>query len=150
MLITRSKLIGLVLPDSIANNQQVPFKQDPDLLGSTLIGISAFNDTDLSKFIDGSTVVGTLSGLVLTLTSMRNFQINQDFPLNDLRPANNSGMIRFMFPFDLKWQDSSFITITDITGLTAGETIPLQLYYVKNEDFPEFLKQYKFYAGTPE
>lgn len=149
MLIPQSKLVAVQIPASIAANQNVPFKQDPDLLDSYIIGISSFEQSSLSNYIDGSAVVVSVSGLTLTLADMNSKEKNQDFPISDLLPANNAGNIRFFFPYKLKWEKSSFVRINSAAGLTAGESVVFQVYYIKADLFDQFIKEYKFYAGTP-
>ena len=116
--------------------QNINIQDYPQLRDVYITGIEVFNDTQLAVSPSGKIVVGTLSGITLTLMDKYNMEMIYQYPTYDLNPANVGGFYRDFKPFYLQLT-KSYISILDTTGLSANESVVLNVFYVTAKDFEQ-------------
>jgi len=127
-VIEKSYLVEINL-GTLAVQKQINFGFIPQLEGSQIYGISAFNASILSVSPNGSTVVSNNGMTNLTAT----FYVgdNQDvylIPVCDLASSNISGFIRTFNNKKLNLT-KSFITINGVTNLNNNEAVCFNFIY---------------------
>jgi hypothetical protein len=118
---------------SLAVNQKFYFKDLPQLRSAWIYGIETQVSSDLAVCPDGSSVVSTGTGINFTLIEKgtRKEFIRQT-PLLSYNRAHNNGRLFTFIPRQIDWQ-SAGITLTDITGLTVGQSVAFTIYYSEQE-----------------
>ena len=116
--------------------QNINIQDYPQLRDVYITGIEVFNDKQLAVSPSGKIVVGTLSGITLTLMDKYNMEMIYQYPTYDLNPANVGGFYRDFKPFYLQLT-KSYISILDTTGLSANESVVLNVFYVTAKDFEQ-------------
>lgn len=127
-VIEKSYLVEINL-GTLAAQKQINFGFIPQLEGSQIYGIAAFNTDTLSVSPNGSTVVSNNGMTNLTVT----FYVgdNQDvylIPVCDLTSTNIFGFIRTFNNKKLNLT-KSFITINGVTNLNNNEAVCFNFIY---------------------
>lgn len=129
--------VEVKLVNAPAQGQKVPFVDIPQLRQGgkskkelvKTIGIQAFNATDITVSPTTNAIVPVLTGMVLTLSVGSDEDIYQ-VPVNDLRSAANSGLIRLFKEKQINFP-KSYITILDATGLAVSQSVLFNIIYRK-------------------
>lgn len=127
----RTYLTEIKLQNAIAVGQRIPFLDVPELsqrgLGAMIYAIECFNATDLSVSPNGNAVCPLVTGMVVTFAEEATETVFQ-YPCNDLRPANNSGLIR-MFNNKKINLPKSYITLFSVAGIAQNQSVLFNFYY---------------------
>lgn len=126
-VIFRSYLTEVKLVNPPTNGDKVPFLDIPQIRNVRTIGIECFQRADLSVTPNSNVTVNLLTGMIVTFSVQSTEEIYQ-FPCNDLRPANNAGLIR-LFKEKVINFPKSYITIMDNTGLSQNEAVLFNIIY---------------------
>jgi len=130
LIIKRSQIVEAKLSGSVSTGNRYYFTDIPNLSRNNCIiyGIEAFTDSELSTAPSGSTVVGTSTGIAVTLRDNQKKEFMYQVPYYTLIRSNNAGLIVMMKPRILNLTDS-YITLTNTTGLSVNEVAAFNLYY---------------------
>ena len=140
--ILRSYLIEVNLGTSIpGNGQNINIQDYPQLREIMLIGVEVFDDSQLAVSPSGKTVVGTLTGITLTLLDKFNMEMIYQYPTFDLNPANVGGFYRDFVPFQLQLT-KSYISILNVGALAANQSVMINFLYVPLKDFGKYKNIY--------
>jgi hypothetical protein len=134
MIIENSYLVEVNLP-SITLGQRYTFIDIPQLRYNavTMMGIEAFTGSQLATSPNNKTVIAAAGSVNIVCT----FVVNEtediyQIPYYTLISANNAGLIR---EFQNKRINlvKSYITILNVTGLNANESVMFNFYYKKDQ-----------------
>jgi hypothetical protein len=140
--IVRSYLAEVNLGNSTpGQGQNINIQDYPQLRDIMLIGVEVFDDSQVTVSPSGKTVVGTLTGITLTLLDKFNMEMLYQYPTFDLNPANVGGFYRDFVPFQLQLT-KSYITILDVGVLTANQSVMINFFYVSLKDWPKYRSVY--------
>lgn len=140
--IVRSYLAEVNLGNSTpGQGQNINIQDYPQLRDIMLIGVEVFDDSQVTVSPSGKTVVGTLTGITLTLLDKFNMEMLYQYPTFDLNPANVGGFYRDFVPFQLQLT-KSYITILDVGSLTANQSVMINFFYVSLKDWPKYRSVY--------
>lgn len=123
------------------NGQNINIQDYPQLRDVIITGVEVFSANQVAVSPQGKTVVGTLSGITLTLMDKFNMEMIYQYPAYDLNPANVSGLYRDIFPFELQLT-KSYISILSNTGLNANESVCLNFFYIPKKDWKKYAALY--------
>lgn len=126
-VINRSYLTEIKLVNPPGVGQKVPFLDVPQLRGVNTVGITAYTAKQLTLSPQSNVVVSLATGLVLTLAINNTEEIFQ-FPVIDLIPGENSGLIR-LFKNKMVNLPKSYITILDPAALAQNEAVVFNFIY---------------------
>ena len=133
--IKNSYLIEVNLGTTLAGNgANITFQDYPQLRDVYLTGIEIMNDDTITKSPSGKDVVPSLLGITTTLIDKFNAEVLHQYPAQDLNPAARSGFYRDFVPFQIQLT-KSFITILNNTGLTANQSVMLNLFYITKKEY---------------
>lgn len=136
--IVRSYLAEVNLGNSTpGQGQNINIQDYPQLRDIMLIGVEVFDDSQVTVSPSGKTVVGTLTGITLTLLDKFNMEMLYQYPTFDLNPANVGGFYRDFVPFQLQLT-KSYITILDVGVLAANQSVIINFFYVSLKDWPKY------------
>lgn len=136
--IVRSYLAEVNLGNSTpGQGQNINIQDYPQLRDIMLIGVEVFDDSQVTVSPSGKTVVGTLTGITLTLLDKFNMEMLYQYPTFDLNPANVGGFYRDFVPFQLQLT-KSYITILDVGVLAANQSVMINFFYVSLKDWPKY------------
>lgn len=133
MIIENSYLVEVNLP-SITLGQRYTFLDIPQLRYNavTMMGIEAFTASQLATSPNNKTVISASGSVNIVCT----FVVNEtediyQIPYYTLISSNNAGLIR---EFQNKRINlvKSYITILNVTGLNANESVMFNFYYKKD------------------
>lgn len=133
MIIENSYLVEVNLP-SITLGQRYTFLDIPQLRYNavTMMGIEAFTANQLATSPNNKTVISAAGSVNIVCT----FVVNEtediyQIPYYTLISSNNAGLIR---EFQNKRINlvKSYITILNVTGLNANESVMFNFYYKKD------------------
>lgn len=116
--------LGAVLPGAGSN---INFPNVPQLQYANIYGIEAITGNELLTSTTGKTLVTTLTGLVAVFQE-KNFDRVYQYPVYNLNTISRYGIIPAFKPFVIDWQ-KSYIKITNVTGLSANESIVFGFHY---------------------
>jgi hypothetical protein len=140
--IVRSYLAEVNLGNSTpGQGQNINIQDYPQLRDIMLIGVEVFDDSQVTVSPSGKTVVGTLTGITLTLLDKFNMEMLYQYPTFDLNPANVGGFYRDFVPFQLQLT-KSYITILDVGVLTVNQSVMINFFYVSLKDWPKYRSVY--------
>jgi hypothetical protein len=125
--------LGSTLPGAGAN---LTFQDYPQLRDVYITGIELVDENTLLKSPSGKTLVGGLTGITITLIDKFNSEILHQYPAADLDPRIRSGFYRDFIPFPLQLT-KSFITILSNTGLTADESVCVNVFYLTKKEYEQ-------------
>jgi hypothetical protein len=98
-------------------------------LNIIIYGIEAFTSTQLAVSPQsGNAVVGTSTGIALTLRDQNKLEFAYQIPYYTLIRANNSGLVVLFTPKTINLTDC-FVQLTSTTGITANDVACFNLYY---------------------
>lgn len=123
--------LGSTVPGAGAN---LTFADYPQLRDVYVTGIEVVDETTLLKSPSGKTLVANTLGLTVSLIDKFNQQILTQYPATDLDPKNRSGFYRDFVPFPLQLT-KSYITVLSNTGLTADESVCLNIFYITKKEY---------------
>lgn len=136
--ILRSYLIEVNLGSSLPGaGQNINIQDYPQLRDVYITGIEAFNEDQVAVSPAGKTVVGTNTGITLTLMDKYNMEMMFQYPTSDLNPGIVSGFYRDIVPFYLQLT-KSYITILSNTGLSANESVIFNVFYIQAKDYEKY------------
>jgi hypothetical protein len=123
--------LGSTVPGAGAN---LTFQDYPQLRDVYITGLELVDEGTLLKSPSGKTLVTNLLGITITLIDKFNSEILHQYPATDLDPRNRSGFYRDFIPFPLQLT-KSFITILSNTGLTADESVCVNVFYLTKKEY---------------
>lgn len=136
--ILRSYLIEVNLGGSTPGaGQNINVQDYPQLRDVYITGIEAFNADQITKSPAGKTVVTANTGITLTLMDKYNMEMIFQYPTSDLNPGIVSGFYRDIVPFYLQLT-KSYITVLDPTGLSANESVILNVFYIQAKEYEKY------------
>jgi len=140
--IVRSYLAEVNLGNSIPGvGQNINIQDYPQLRDIMLIGVEVFDDAQIAVSPSGKVVVGTLTGITLTLLDKFNMEMIYQYPTFDLNPANVGGFYRDFVPFQLQLT-KSYISILNVGALAANQSVMINFFYVPLKDFVKYKNIY--------
>jgi hypothetical protein len=123
--------LGSTLPGAGAN---LNFQDYPQLRNIYVTGIEVLDSTTCAVSPSGKNAVSALSGITLTLIDTFNQEQLKQYPAADLNPEVRSGFYRDFVPFPLQLT-KSFITILTNTGLSANQSVLLNIFYLTDKQY---------------
>jgi hypothetical protein len=130
--------LGTTIP---GNGQNINIQDYPQLRDVIITGVEAFSFNQVAVSPQGKTVVGSLSGIVLTLMDKFNMEMIYQYPTHDLNPSLTSGFYRDFVPFELQLT-KSYITVLSNAGLLANQSVCLNFFYVPKKDWKKYSALY--------
>lgn len=131
LIISRSQLVEATITGT-AYGTQCNFNNVQSISKNNikLKGIEVFSEEQLAKSPTGLTVVGTtgIPSLTLTLVDKNTKKVIDAIPVYGLIRSNNGGFIYLLNNIEINLTEC-FVTVNDSTGLTAGESLVINLYY---------------------
>jgi hypothetical protein len=134
--IIRSYLIEINLGATLPGAGSQIFIQDyPTLRNIFFCGAIAYSSTTLVTSPNGRSAITATGEQSITATFVDTFnqEIIHNYPLRDLDPYFTGGFYRDIQPFKLQLT-KSYISINSITGLTANESVLLNILYYTDKD----------------
>jgi hypothetical protein len=130
LIIKRSQQIEFRLTGSIAAGKRYFATDIPNLSRNNIVvyGIEFFSATQEATTPTGNPVVGTTTGITVTLRDNKKQEFMYQVPMYTLIRANNAGLIVLLKPRIINLTDC-YVQITNITGLTVNESVAANLYY---------------------
>ena len=130
LIIKRSQQIEFRLTGSIAAGKRYFATDIPNLSRNNIVvyGIEFFSATQEATTPTGNTVVGTTTGITVTLRDNKKQEFMYQVPMYTLIRANNAGLIVLLKPRIINLTDC-YVQITNTTGLTLNESVAANLYY---------------------
>jgi len=123
--------LGSTVPGAGAN---LTFQDYPQLRNIYVTGVEVLDNTTCAVSPSGKTAVNTLSGITITLIDKFNQEKIKQYPAQDLNPEVRSGFYRDFVPFALQLT-KSFITILSTTGLSANQSVLLNVFYLTEKEY---------------
>ena len=130
LVIKRSQQIEFRLTGSIATGKRFYATDIPNLsaLNCVVYGIEFFSATQEATTPTGNTVVGTTTGIAVTLRDNKKQEFMYQIPMYTLIRANNAGLIVLLKPRIINLTDC-YVQLTNTTGITLGESVAANIYY---------------------
>jgi hypothetical protein len=130
LVIKRSQQIEFRLTGSIATGKRFFATDIPNLsaLNCVVYGIEFFSATQEATTPTGNTVVGTTTGIAVTLRDNKKQEFMYQIPMYTLIRANNAGLIVLLKPRIINLTDC-YVQLTNTTGITLGESVAANIYY---------------------
>lgn len=131
ILAPRMQLVYFALPAS--GTAQTPFPTVKNLLGPDveILGVTAYNASQLSNAPDGSTVVSAADSIKLTVVLQKGSdQVIQQVPYSDLIRAWNAGMWWALRPMPL---DLTKSYVKNNAAITASTAALMFIYRLRSE-----------------
>lgn len=130
LVIKRSQQIEFRLTGSIATGKRYNATDIPNLsaLNCVVYGIEFFSATQEATTPSGNTVVGTTTGIAVTLRDNKKQEFMYQIPMYTLIRANNAGLIVLLKPRIINLTDC-YVQLTNTTGITLGESVAANIYY---------------------
>jgi hypothetical protein len=131
LIIKRSQIIEAQITGTPTVGKRYFFTDIPQLarLNIIIYGIEAFTSTQLAVSPQsGNAVVGTSTGIALTLRDQNKLEFAYQIPYYTLIRANNSGLVVLFTPKTINLTDC-FVQLTSTTGITANDVACFNLYY---------------------
>ena len=130
LVIKRSQQIEFRLTGSIATGKRYFATDIPNLsaLNCVVYGIEFFSATQEATTPTGNTVVGTTTGIAVTLRDNKKQEFMYQIPMYTLIRANNAGLIVLLKPRIINLTDC-YVQLTNTTGITLGESVAANIYY---------------------
>jgi hypothetical protein len=130
LVIKRSQQIEFRLTGSIATGKRYNATDIPNLsaLNCVVYGIEFFSSTQEATTPSGNPVVGTTTGVVVTLRDNKKQEFMYQVPMYTLIRANNAGLIVLMKPRIINLTDC-YVQLTNTTGITLNDSVAANIYY---------------------
>jgi hypothetical protein len=130
LVIKRSQQIEFRLTGSIATGKRYFATDIPNLsaLNCVVYGIEFFSSSQEATTPTGNTVVGTTTGIAVTLRDNKKQEFMYQIPMYTLIRANNAGLIVLLKPRIINLTDC-YVQLTNTTGITLGESVAANIYY---------------------
>lgn len=130
LVIKRSQQIEFKLTGSIATGKRYNATDIPNLsaLNCVVYGIEFFSATQEATTPSGNTVVGTTTGIAVTLRDNKKQEFMYQIPMYTLIRANNAGLIVLLKPRIINLTDC-YVQLTNTTGITLNESVAANIYY---------------------
>ena len=128
--------LGSTVPGAGAN---LTFQDYPQLRNIFVTGVEVLDATTCAVSPSGKNVVTALSGITITLIDKFNQEQIKQYPAADLNPEVRSGFYRDIVPFPLQLT-KSFITILTNTGLSANQSVLLNVFYITEKEAMQLKK----------
>ena len=130
LVIKRSQQIEFRLTGSIATGKRFFATDIPNLsaLNCVVYGIEFFSATQEATTPTGNTVVGTTTGIAVTLRDNKKQEFMYQIPMYTLIRSNNAGLIVLLKPRIINLTDC-YVQLTNTTGITLGESVAANIYY---------------------
>jgi hypothetical protein len=130
LVIKRSQQIEFRLTGSIATGKRYFATDIPNLSRNNVVvyGIEFFTATQEATTPTGNTVVGSSTGIVVTLRDNKKQEFVYQVPMYTLIRANNAGLIVLLKPRIINLTDC-YVQITNTTGINLNESVVANLYY---------------------
>jgi hypothetical protein len=130
LIIKRSQIVEFKLAGTLATGKRYYATDIPNLSRNNIVvyGVELFTDSQLAVTPTGNTVVGSSTGIVVTFRDNFKQEFMYQIPAFTLIRANNAGLIVLLKPRIINLTDC-YVTLTDTTGLTAGESVACNIYY---------------------
>lgn len=130
LIIKRSQQIEFRLTGSIATGKRYMATDIPNLSRNNIVvyGIEFFAAAQQATTPTGNPVVGTTTGIVVTLRDNKKQEFMYQIPMFTLIRANNAGLIVLLKPRIINLTDC-YVQITNITGITLNDSVAANLYY---------------------
>ena len=130
LVIKRSQQIEFRLTGSIATGKRYFATDIPNLsaLNCVVYGIEFFSASQEATTPTGNTVVGTTTGIAVTLRDNKKQEFMYQIPMYTLIRANNAGLIVLLKPRIINLTDC-YVQLTNTTGITLGESVAANIYY---------------------
>jgi hypothetical protein len=130
--------LGTSTPGTGAN---INIKDYPQLRDVYVTGFEVFSDNVLTLSPSGKAVVGSLTGITITLVDIYNMEMVYQYPTYDLNPVNVGGFYRDFNPFQIQIT-KSFISIIDPANLNASESVVINFFYVPVKEWNKYASIY--------
>jgi hypothetical protein len=130
--------LGTSTPGTGAN---INIKDYPQLRDVYVTGFEVFSDNVLTLSPSGKTVVGSLTGITITLVDIYNMEMVYQYPTYDLNPVNVGGFYRDFNPFQIQIT-KSFISIIDPTNVAANQSVVINFFYVPVKEWNKYASIY--------
>jgi hypothetical protein len=134
--IYRSYLIEVNLGASVPGaGSQVYINDYPTLRNVWMCGVMSHTNSTLNTSPSGRAAITPTGEQSITATFVDKFnmEIIHNYPLRDLDPFYTSGFYRDYKPFQLQLT-KSYITINATTGLSANQSVLLNILYYTDAD----------------
>jgi len=130
LVIKRSQQIEFRLTGSIATGKRYNATDIPNLsaLNCVVYGIEFFSSSQEATTPSGNPVVGTTTGVVVTLRDNKKQEFMYQVPMYTLIRANNAGLIVLMKPRIINLTDC-YVQLTNTTGITLNDSVAANIYY---------------------
>ena len=130
LVIKRSQQIEFRLTGSIATGKRFFATDIPNLsaLNCVVYGIEFFSSAQEATTPSGNPVVGTTTGVVVTLRDNKKQEFMYQIPMYTLIRANNAGLIVLLKPRIINLTDC-YVQLTNTTGITLGDSVAANIYY---------------------
>lgn len=134
--IYRSYLVEVNLGATVPGaGSQVYIKDYPTLRNVFFAGVLSHTDQTLNVAPSGNDTITPTGEQQITATFVDKFnqEIIRNYPLRDFDPYYTSGFYRDFTPFPLQLT-KSYITINATTGLSANQSVVLNIFYLTEKD----------------
>ena len=130
LVIKRSQQIEFRLTGSIATGKRFFATDIPNLsaLNCVVYGIEFFSATQEATTPTGNTVVGTTTGIAVTLRDNKKQEFMYQVPMYTLIRANNAGLIVLLKPRIINLTDC-YVQLTNTTSINVNESVAANIYY---------------------
>jgi len=130
LVIKSSQQIEFRLTGSIATGKRYNATDIPNLsaLNCVVYGIEFFSSSQEATTPSGNPVVGTTTGVVVTLRDNKKQEFMYQVPQYTLIRANNAGLIVLLKPRIINLTDC-YVQLTNTTSITLGESVAANIYY---------------------
>jgi hypothetical protein len=131
LIIKRSQIIEAQITGTPATNKRYFFTDIPQLsrLNIVIYGLEAFTSTQLANSPQSaSAVVGTSTGISVTLRDLTKTEFAYQIPYYTLIRANNSGLVVLFTPKTINLTDC-YVQLSNTTGINSNDVACFNLYY---------------------
>jgi hypothetical protein len=130
LIIKRSQIVEFKLSGTLTVGKRYYATDIPNLSRNNIVvyGIELFTATQLAVTPTGNTSVPVSTGIVVTFRDNFKQEFMYQIPAFTLIRANNAGLIVLLKPRIINLTDC-YVTLTSVSGLTADQTVPCNLYY---------------------
>jgi hypothetical protein len=130
LIIKRSQQIEFRLTGSLSTGKRFFATDIPNLSRNNIVvyGLEFFTSAQEATTPTGNTVVGSSTGITVTLRDNKKQEFMYQVPMYTLIRANNAGLIVLLKPRIINLTDC-YVQITNTTGLNLNESVAANLYY---------------------
>jgi hypothetical protein len=130
--VTERSLTIEVKLTSTSIGAQIVFPDNQIIRGENIVvyGIESFTSDQITVTPSGNSVVSSTGakGIILNFLDDKSINLVNQMPYFALNAASNSGVVREFKPFKCVLQ-KSFVTVTDASGLSVGQSVFFNLIY---------------------